>query len=155
MTARELICPDRAAPTGPTVFLAGGISGCPNWQAEAIQYLPDGVTACNPRRTDFPIGDPGAAPAQIDWEYDRLTEAVVVLFWFPVSVVPQPIALLEFGAWALRTHKPVAVGADPAYPRRFDVIYQAGLYRPDLPVRSTLTEVCADAARLLALAGAA
>lgn len=155
MTAREIVCPSPAAATTPAVFLAGGITGCRDWQTEAIDLLPDNVTAYNPRRPNFPIGDPEAAPQQVDWEYDHLTAADVILFWFPESVVAQPIALLEYGAWALWGRKPVAVGAAPRYPRAFDVIYQGGLYQPDLHVHATLYDTCAEAARLLGATKAA
>lgn len=153
MTAPTVItCPDRTAVPGPSIFLAGGISGCPDWQTEAAQRLSSGVTVFNPRRDNFPITDPAAAPEQVDWEYDHLLMADVVLFWFPESVVAQPIALLEFGVWALRSTKPVAVGADPRYPRAFDVRHQASLYQPDLTVWPTLAATCAEATRLLELA---
>ncbi|CED92441.1 hypothetical protein [Actinomyces succiniciruminis] len=38
----------------PQIFLAGGITGCPDWQADAIQMLtelgPDNLVIANPRR---------------------------------------------------------------------------------------------------------
>ena len=133
----------------PIVFLAGGITGCPDWQAEASRILNrTRVAVLNPRRADFPIHDPSAAEAQIDWEFRYLQLADVVLFWFPESGdVPQPIALYELGAHAA-TGKPIAVGTDPAYVRRADVVHQLRRARPHVPVRFELKAVCTDALRL-------
>jgi Fur family ferric uptake transcriptional regulator len=133
----------------PAVFLAGGITGCPDWQAEARELLAgSGFVILNPRRGDFPIHDPDAAAGQIAWEFTHLRRADVVLFWFPDSgPAPQPIALYELGAHAA-TGKPLAVGADPGYRRRADVVLQLGHVRPGLVVRDNLADVCADAASL-------
>ena len=142
--------PDEYDGTAPSVFLAGGITGCPDWQADAARCLaPLPVAVLNPRRRDFPIGDPTAATAQVDWEYRHLRRADVVVFWFPDSgPVPQPIALYELGAHAA-SGKPIAVGADPGYVRRTDVVLQLGHARPDVVVRDNILAVCGDAAGLL------
>jgi hypothetical protein len=133
----------------PVVFLAGGITGCPDWQREAVDELADvSAAVCNPRRADFPIDDPAAAPAQIEWEYRHLARAAVVLFWFPAGESPQPIALYELGFHAA-TGKVLAVGADPGYLRRHDVVEQLRLARPDLMVHDRLAAVCAEAAHLV------
>jgi len=95
-----------SARPGPLVFLAGGITGCPDWQHEARIELErdDGTgkplhpcTILNPRRADFPMADPMAAAEQIAWEYDALRDADIVLFWFCKETV-QPIVLFELGA---------------------------------------------------------
>ena len=62
------------------VFLAGGITDCPDWQAEMVEMLSDtDLTLFNPRRADFPIGDPLAAQKQIKWEHDHLRMAGSIL----------------------------------------------------------------------------
>jgi Nucleoside 2-deoxyribosyltransferase like len=98
------------------------------------------------------MDDPWAAVGQIEWEYRRLHRADVVLFWLPATPGPQPavqpIALYELGAHAA-TGKPIAVGCDPGYPRRTDVVLQLGHVRPDVIVRDTLPQVCADVLALL------
>jgi SAM-dependent methyltransferase len=142
-------------PDGRTaVFLAGGISGCPDWQAEAcalLAHLP--ITVLNPRRANFPIDDPSAAASQIRWEYEHLRAADVVVFWFPDSgPVTQPIALFELGAHAT-AGKPLVVGCDPSYVRRDDVVYQLGLARPELTVHSDLRSVCFQVRQHLLAAG--
>jgi hypothetical protein len=124
----------------PAVFLAGGISGCPDWQREAVALLRDErVVLLNPRRAAFPIGDPEAGTKQIEWEYRHLRKADAVLFWFPRATLC-PIALHELGAWSM-TAKPLFVGTHPDYPRRMDVDVQTRLARPDVSVVDNLTDL--------------
>lgn len=132
----------------PSVFLAGGITGCPMWQAQAYEQLADlPIAVLNPRRPNFPIHDPSAAPTQIAWEFRHLHLADLVLFWFPDSgPVIQPIALYELGAHAA-TGKPIVVGADVNYVRRQDVVLQLKHIRPNLIVWSTLEETVEVARR--------
>ena len=78
---------------GAAVFLAGGITGCEDWQSRARALLaPTGAWILNPRRAHFPLDDPTAAPHQIDWEFRHLRRADVVLFWFPATAGPLPDA---------------------------------------------------------------
>jgi hypothetical protein len=150
-----------------SVFLAGGITGCPDWQAEVIYMLDeegfDG-TVYNPRRANFPIGDPTAASEQIAWEFAALERADVRLFWFaggervfPESALRsageypgagarysspvQPIALYELGRWTALEAAPLVVGADPNYARLIDVHEQMRHARPDLAIHPSLAGV--------------
>jgi len=54
----------------PSIFLAGGITGCPQWQSTVTNKLlsedASGGVLYNPRRADFPMSDPTAAQAQFD-----------------------------------------------------------------------------------------
>ena len=94
------------------------------------------------------MGDEAEGARQIRWEFDHLALADVILFWFSVETI-QPIVLYELGRWAA-SDKPLAVGADPGYERRFDVVQQLGLARPGLTVHSDLGSTCAAANRLTA-----
>lgn len=132
----------------PSVFLAGGITDCPDWQKIASGPLLDqGYIVLNPRRENFPIEDPTAAEAQIKWEFRHLHYANVVLFWFPASPSPQPIALYELGFHAAKGTD-IAVGVSPGYARKADVYHQMRLSRPQLTVRTSLSDTIADAMRL-------
>ena len=123
-----------------SLFLAGGITGCPDWQNEVCGRLSDSPLAVlNPRRRDFPIHDPSAAPAQIKWEFQHLRRAEAVLFWFPCETLC-PIALYELGAWSM-TPKPLFVGCHPAYQRRYDVLIQTKLARPNVRVVDSLDDL--------------
>lgn len=136
----------------PSVFLAGGITHCPQWQPDAAAALADFVVL-NPRRTDFDLSDPSQTDVQIAWEHRHLLLADVTLFWFPAceaALTVQPITLYELGAAAATLGRRLAVGADPDYPRRADVVAQLALARPGLRVHRTLPEALAEARTLLA-----
>jgi hypothetical protein len=127
------------APTNlvkPSVFLAGGITGCPDWQQEIRELIGDSMVIINPRRADFPMDDPSAAEVQIRWEHEHLRVADKILFWFPAATLC-PITLYELGAWTM-TNKPIAVGIEPGYVREQDVRIQTRLTRPEVPILSTL-----------------
>jgi hypothetical protein len=126
------------------VFLAGGISNCPNWQADAItmaKVLPDDVLLYNPKRVDFDITDPSATIKQIQWEHHALTYATGVLFWFPEETLC-PITLFELGKLAGK--KPLFVGTHPNYARRLDVIEQLKYIDSTIVVRDNLQDVVND-----------
>lgn len=116
-----------------SLFLAGGITNCPDWQQHMVELLRDtDLIVLNPRRANFPIGDPGAAKQQITWEHNHLRKATMILFWFACETLC-PIVLYELGAWSM-TDKPIFVGVHPEYKRRQDVEIQTRLARPDVEI---------------------
>jgi hypothetical protein len=116
-----------------SLFLAGGITGCPDWQREVVRLFDKiDLVVLNPRRTHFPMADPTAAEAQIRWEHEYLRVADEILFWFPCESLC-PIALYELGAWSM-TDKPLYVGVHPDYRRRRDIEIQTRLARPDIVI---------------------
>jgi hypothetical protein len=138
----------------PSVFLAGGIVGCRDWQQDAREMLePHGFIVLNPRRPDFPVGDTLAGSEQVAWEYRHLHRADIVLFWFSSETV-QPIVMYELGRHAALSTSNIVVGADPMYPRRDDVLMQLALARPLLTVRSSLQDTCDDVLAFLDVAAA-
>jgi hypothetical protein len=145
VSARYVEAPEVYAGDGPSIFLAGGITDCPDWQADAVRLLA-GVPAVilNPRRRHFDLRDEDAAEKQIRWEHAHLKQASVVLFWFAEGPSPQPIALYELGGLACGP-RPIAVGTHPDYLRRRDVEVQLSLSRPGLVVRSDLAATVAAA----------
>jgi len=150
MTSRYVEAPTYYEPQEedpPAVFVAGGITGVPNFQAIAARELADGnCVVLNPRRANYPAGEPNAVREQVRWEchhrkLDQLGHPLVTMFWFPGTATPQPIALLELGAALARPRSArlaLVVGADPAYSRRADVVLQCEFDRPDLIVHDTL-----------------
>lgn len=114
------------------LFLAGGITNCPDWQSVMIEKLKNipGLTIYNPRRKDFPIGDPNASEAQITWEYNHLRDADIVLFWFSRGSL-NPIVLFELGKM-IGLNKKIIIGIDPEYERKRDVEIQSKLSIPDI-----------------------
>lgn len=124
-----------------SVFLAGGISGCEDWQEKVTDLLRDceELTVVNPRRKDFDVSKMGETVKQIKWEYKRLREVDIILFWFTDDTV-QPITLYELGSTLQRIYgkqdddrlpvdeqQVVFIGCDPEYMRKFDVKIQAKL----------------------------
>jgi hypothetical protein len=126
-----------------SIFLAGGITGCHDWQQDMVRLLADSdLVVLNPRRPDFPMDNPAAAEAQIRWEFEHLRLADMIAFWFPCETLC-PITLYELGAWAM-TSKPLFVGVHPDYQRRLDVEMQLALARPDVRVVSSLADLRAS-----------
>jgi hypothetical protein len=123
-----------------SVFLAGGITGCGDWQSEVIMRLQielghvENLIIFNPRRADFDVTDPAAARQQIEWEYDQLQRSGIVLFWFPPET-DCPITLYELGyQLGVSSQTPeghggidLVIGTDPNYARRQDVLVQCAL----------------------------
>lgn len=145
--------------TGPSIFLAGSITGAPDWQKHATELLRSrarwegGANAwpiiLNPRRKDFDVRDPAASDVQVEWEFDHIARASVVLFWFP-EYGPNgvaPITLYELGRTAALVRN-IAVGVEPGFAREFDVRKQLSLARPDVHVYGTLAATCATAYRM-------
>ena len=55
---KVITAPQRGKLFSPSLFLAGGITDCPDWQDEAIAMLRGSpLTVVNPRRPDWPEDD--------------------------------------------------------------------------------------------------
>lgn len=131
--------PDMTGRVG--VFLAGGITQCPDFQKEMCEKLQSckNLVVLNPRRKNFPIHDPSASKAQIEWEYAMLRKADMISFWFPKETLC-PIVLFELGSQVI-LKKPLIIGCHPEYARKEDVVIQVSLARPGLPVFDNLDDV--------------
>jgi hypothetical protein len=124
------------------LFLAGGISNCPDWQSIlAAQLETTHWTLLNPRHADFDSSNTSLAEAQILWEHEHLRLASAIAFWFPSQTLC-PITLYELGAWSM-TQKPLFVGTHPDYARRLDVMVQTRLVRPEIQVTDSLEALAA------------
>ncbi len=126
---------------GPSLFLAGGISGTVDWQAlviKSLEKLP--LVILNPRRKNYPWNEPDAAAAQIEWEFRHIRRATAVLFWFPPETLC-PIALFELGGRVMAREQPLFVGTDPDYARKLDIEIQLGLARPEVQVVTRLGDL--------------
>lgn len=129
-------------PEYANIFLGGGITNCPDWQKEVIQWLSgyDGIIL-NPRRTGEFTDD--IATEQIKWEYKALRSVETLFFWFPEETLC-PIALLELGVFTQRPQTQLIVGTHPNYARRLDVITQLELARPEVKVQSSIEGLIAE-----------
>jgi hypothetical protein len=126
------------------LFIAGGITDCPPWQAELIGALGDiDMVILNPRREKWPRnGDEAEIVRQIKWEFQMLQQASAISFWFPKETVC-PITLYELGR-AAAVNKTLFVGAHPEYPRRLDVETQLSLIRPHVVVVYSLADLAKE-----------
>lgn len=142
---------------GPSIFLAGGITGCEDWQHRACALLGSAsVVVFNPRRARYDPARGDSHEQQVSWEQEHLRLADVTLFWFPASdprVTVQPVALLELGfamAEAGLSGRSLVMGVHHDYPRRVDVDLQWHGRFPGAPVYRDLDSTVRAA---LAVAG--
>lgn len=124
-----------------SLFLAGGITGCPDWQLEMeskLEGIPNLITF-NPRRESFDVSDPSFSVEQIAWEHRHLAMAAYTLFWFPKEGMCM-ITLFELGK-VLGQGRKVFVGCHPEYIRAFDVNEQCRHLRPHMKIATTIDEL--------------
>lgn len=126
------------------LFLAGGISGCWDWQAELVSQIKSlgDITVYNPRRKNFVMDDPKLAREQINWECHYLDFCNNIVFWFSHETI-QPITLLEFGRWTA-SDKKLFIGCESLYPRREDVQVQLEFIRPEQRLHSSLKSLAQE-----------
>ncbi len=121
---------------GISLFLAGGISNCYDWQKDLVSLLKDTeITLLNPRRANFVL-TPENEEEQIKWEFEYLDKTDATSFWFPEETVC-PVTLYELGKQT-RANKPIFVGVHNNYSRKRDVIIQLNLVRPEIEVVHSL-----------------
>jgi hypothetical protein len=142
---RYVEAPEEFEGNEDAIFLAGGISGCFDWQSRVAELLADSdLAVLNPRRRGaFAMDDAALAREQIAWEFRHLRRAWGRLFWFPPETLC-PIALFELGAWSKEANAPLFVGTDPKYARRFDVVEQLRLARPEVRVVDSVEALAAQ-----------
>lgn len=129
-----------------SVFLAGGITGCDNWQDDVIQRLKeiddkerkegreglDKLVLFNPRRENFPINDRTETWNQIEWEFNALERCNIFSMYFCSGDSDQPICMYELGRNVLRMQmkydkdwwKRIIVSVESGYKREGDVVTQ-------------------------------
>lgn len=150
---RVIICPDVYVrqPDEYAIFMAGGISGCPDWQSEVIAAAASSqlnalvgamgkeLVLINPRRPDFDTSKSESSVAQIKWEYTHLLVTDAIYFWFPKEGKCM-ITLFELGA-ALGERRVLAVGVEPGYCRELDVREQFALRKSTDMIEPSLSEL--------------
>lgn len=130
---------DQEVDSVPSVFLAGGIVDCVDWQSDIVQRLAThDIAILNPRRLNFPIDDPNAAKEQIRWEYDALRAVDMISFWFSSETL-NPIVLYELGTWTAFHYAnggtpSIVIGIHVDYKRRVDIEIQTALMDTGIPI---------------------
>lgn len=139
---QTITSPAESSETSQTLFLAGGISNCPDWQSPVAELLEERttLTVFNPRRNGWNMENSDEeSTKQIIWEHKHLDQSETILFWFPMETLC-PITLFEYGKF-LVSGKALIVGAHPEYQRRLDLEVQTKLERPNLKVWDNLDDM--------------
>lgn len=117
-----------------TVFLAGGITGCPDWQKEVIDQLygfvgrdDNQVVVYNPRQENFDITNQYAAYNQITWEYQYLNHVDIFSMYFVGGTQIQPICMYELGRYIKSYDQNQVISVEKDYMRKEDVVIQVAL----------------------------
>lgn len=145
MTGRIVTAPDVwHQGEQPAVFIAGGISNCPDWQTAVCERITEATNwvAVNPRREGWDMSaHVEESIKQITWEHMHLRVAAHIIFWFPSETLC-PITLLELGKY-LAADTPLTIGTHPDYGRRLDVQVQTNLERPGTKIWDSLEDMIA------------
>ncbi len=124
------------------IFLAGGITGCNNWQKYIIDNLRnenDNLILFNPRRNNFDITDKSIEEKQIKWEFKHINYICdQVLFWFCEETLC-PIVLYELGTQICCDS--LYLGIHPNYKRKRDIEIQSKLINPKIKISYSLDEL--------------
>lgn len=122
-----------------SVFLAGGITNCHDWQKNVIDTIKndysvinDSLVLFNPRRDNFPIHDKFAARQQIAWEFDMIEKCNIFSMYFSSGDSDQPICMYELGRNILRMQMRfpsdwedrIIISVEDGYRRKQDVLIQ-------------------------------
>ena len=142
---KVIVAPNIYIPKGNeiSVFLAGGITNCSNWQNEIIQCLErlrpddfdDDLIIYNPRRDNFPIHQSSAAEEQIRWEFNKLNQMDIFSMYFCDGESDQPICMYELGRYIAQMqlrfptdwNRRIIISVEDGYRRINDVIIQTKL----------------------------
>ncbi|MGK0209225.1 MAG: hypothetical protein ACI83O_000495 [Patescibacteria group bacterium] len=133
-------CPQPLTSENTSIFLAGGITGCEDWQKNIVELLKNqNVTLINPRRANYDFTDPKAEEEQITWEYHMLKRANMILFYFPPETLC-PITLYELGK-ALMSNRKIFIAVHPGYKRIRDVEFQTRLIKAEIEIVHSLEKL--------------
>lgn len=157
--------PPRDVPSAvdhPTVFLAGPITGAPDWQQEATTYLGRWATinqkelnVANPRRPEW---HPDGFAAQVAWETRHLRIAAAngcILFWLAKEAESHPeraygqTTRFELGEWLVRCPERVIIGAEEGFSGVHYLQHRLNQdMLPNCQIYTTLWDTCTAAYRL-------
>lgn len=132
--AQIITSPSIEIPKFTSVFLAGGITNCKEWQKAVIKELEfEDISLFNPRQEHFDVSYKLASSyKQILWEFERLEQMDVFSMYFCNDNSDQPICMYELGRNILRMQnrfpsdweKRIVISVENGYRRRVDVLIQ-------------------------------
>ena len=128
------------------IFLAGGISGCHDWQSKCLSAMDEwcysnDIFVFNPRRESFDLANASESARQIEWEFKYLEEMDIFSMYFAKSETSVgPICLYELGRYICRMQMRfpstwmlhIVVSIENGYLRGNDVHIQTRLAAPQL-----------------------
>lgn len=138
------------------IFLAGGITGCRDWQKECVEWLDEilyndyerNVLIYNPRRDKWDMNNPSAAYQQIEWEFRNLEKMDIFSMYFCTSDTSVgPICFYELGRYICRMQmrfpnswqRRIVISTDKGYSRANDVCYQTGFAGDEIRINENVT----------------
>lgn len=119
-----------------SVFLAGGITNCKEWQKDVIEELKfEDISFFNPRQEHFDVSDKNASYKQILWEFERLEKMDIFSMYYCNDNSDQPICMYELGRNIVRMQnrfpsdweKRIVISIEDGYRRKNDVLIQTAL----------------------------
>lgn len=134
-----ITAPSIELPKFKSVFLAGGITNCKEWQKEVIENLKyeeyEDVSLFNPRQEHFDVSDKSASYKQILWEFERLEKMDIFSMYYCNDNSDQPICMYELGRNIVRMQnrfpsdweKRIVISVEDGYRRKADVLIQTEL----------------------------
>ena len=140
-----ITAPSIEKPKYISLFLAGGITNCKEWQKAVMEELKfEDISIFNPRQEHFDITNRNASYKQILWEYERLEQMDIFSMYFCNDNSDQPICMYELGRNIVRMQnrfpsdwqKRIVISVEDGYKRKQDVIIQTGLCAPTVFVDS-------------------
>lgn len=143
-----IIAPMKNEPKHTSVFLAGGITNCKEWQKEVIKEFEfEDVSIFNPRQEHFDVTNKNASYEQIVWEYERLERMDIFSMYFCNDNSDQPICMYELGRNIVRMQNRfpndwqdrIVISVEDGYRRKADVLIQTELCAPKLFVDGDAT----------------
>jgi len=136
------------------LYLAGGMSNCPNWQKEFTQHFENlkddcqtmmrcfwlnNLTIINPRRNNYDPTKKSEVKKQTMWEYSHIKSSDAMVFYFPEESICSS-ALLQYGK-CLASNKKIFLGIDESYTKLLDLYTITRLERPDQPINYSLKDL--------------
>ena len=143
-----IIAPSIDKPLFASVFLAGGITKCRDWQRDVIEELKnEDISIFSPRQKYFDIADKKASYSQIAWEFERLERMDIFSMYFCSGDSDQPICMYELGRNILRMQNRfpvdwknrIVISVESGYKRKADVIIQTELCAPGIFIDADAT----------------
>ncbi len=134
--AQVITAPSIEIPKFISVFLAGGITNCKEWQKEIIRELEfEDISLFNPRQKHFDVSDKFASYKQILWEFERLEKMDIFSMYYCNDNSDQPICMYELGRNIVRIQnrfpsdweKRIVISVEDGYRRQADVLIQTEL----------------------------